>query len=346
MATKTNYRAWEIDPSQFPKNGKIKEQLLFLLKFAVLAPSGHNSQPWLFLVEGNKVNFLLEKSRSLEESDPSGRQLMISFGCAIENFIMAAHHFGFETNLSYLPANVKNDLIVSIVCNQTSLPPNDGLVERMVQRHTDRGPYKSLPLNKEFSDNALRLSTDDLKLFIIDDENKKEKLVPIVSEAQVKIMDSNAFRNELSGFVKSSYTSSKTGIPGFALGLPAPVSLLASWMVKKMNLARKSQKQDDATLRKTPAYMVIATTRDEKLPWIKSGQFFEHVWLMACKYEMVCSPMAAIIQDKACRNNLQQLLNTDLFPQVFFRIGYPEKESRATPRYMVEDLLVSSEQAN
>ncbi|MEO8147121.1 MAG: hypothetical protein ABI723_05755 [Bacteroidia bacterium] len=340
MSTKLNYRAWDIDISQFPENGNINDQLLFLLKFVMLAPSGHNSQPWLLSVKENSVDFSLEKSRSLEESDPTGRQLMISFGCALENFLIAAKHFGFDTEVTYSPKDSVSNIIVSVICNRINSTDNDNLVEAVLQRHTDRGAYKDLSIDPVFVNEVLNLSSDELKFFIVSDHQQKEKLVSIVSEAQVKIMDSDAFRNELSGFVKSSYTDSKNGIPGFALGLPAPVSLLAPWLVKKMNLARKTQKQDDATLRKTPAYMIIAGKNDDKFSWLKAGQFFEHAWLMACKDKMVCSPMAAVIQDKTCRKNLQQLLNTDLLPHVFFRIGFPEKESRPTPRYLVEDLLL------
>jgi nitroreductase len=35
----------------FPIAGTPAEQLRFLLHYAVLAPSGHNSQPWLFKID-------------------------------------------------------------------------------------------------------------------------------------------------------------------------------------------------------------------------------------------------------------------------------------------------------
>ncbi|MBI3589397.1 MAG: hypothetical protein HY093_03230 [Candidatus Liptonbacteria bacterium] len=42
---KENYAPWEIDVEAFPKKGSLDDQLKFLLGFAILAPSTHNSQP-------------------------------------------------------------------------------------------------------------------------------------------------------------------------------------------------------------------------------------------------------------------------------------------------------------
>ena len=39
---------WAIDESRFPGNGPYREQIRFLLRYAVLAPSIYNTQPWLF----------------------------------------------------------------------------------------------------------------------------------------------------------------------------------------------------------------------------------------------------------------------------------------------------------
>jgi nitroreductase len=41
-------QAWNIAENQFPKEGTRNEQLKFLLNYAILAPSSHNTQPWLF----------------------------------------------------------------------------------------------------------------------------------------------------------------------------------------------------------------------------------------------------------------------------------------------------------
>jgi nitroreductase len=46
---------WDVREADFPRTGLPAEQLRFLLHYAVLAPSGHNTQPWLFKIDGDTV---------------------------------------------------------------------------------------------------------------------------------------------------------------------------------------------------------------------------------------------------------------------------------------------------
>lgn len=58
---KDNYKAWEVREIDFPSSGTIEEQIRFLLNYGVLAPSIHNTQPWIFEIKNNE----LTKSRVL-----------------------------------------------------------------------------------------------------------------------------------------------------------------------------------------------------------------------------------------------------------------------------------------
>jgi len=44
------YCLWEIPEREFPVRESAAEKMRFAVRYAVLAPSGHNSQPWLFRV--------------------------------------------------------------------------------------------------------------------------------------------------------------------------------------------------------------------------------------------------------------------------------------------------------
>ena len=52
---------WAIREDDFPDGGTPDEQLTYLLRYAILAPSGHNSQPWLFLVRGDEIRVFSER---------------------------------------------------------------------------------------------------------------------------------------------------------------------------------------------------------------------------------------------------------------------------------------------
>ena len=70
--------AWTIDPIAFPGSGTAREKLAFLARYAVLAPSGHVTQPWRFVVADNHVDVVADLSRALRVVDPHYRDVTMS----------------------------------------------------------------------------------------------------------------------------------------------------------------------------------------------------------------------------------------------------------------------------
>ena len=69
---------WTIDPAAFPDQGSAREKLAFLVGYAVLAPSGHNTQPWHFVLSDDHIDIVADMSRALKTVDPLDRELTIS----------------------------------------------------------------------------------------------------------------------------------------------------------------------------------------------------------------------------------------------------------------------------
>ncbi len=83
MQTTINRAAWDVAESDYPRTGSPADKLRFMLRYAVLAPSNHNTQPWLFRVRGSSVELYADRARALRVTDPDDRQLLISCGCAL-----------------------------------------------------------------------------------------------------------------------------------------------------------------------------------------------------------------------------------------------------------------------
>jgi nitroreductase len=54
--TAKNFEAWEVKESGFPSEGTTGEHLKFLLRYAILAPSGPNTQPWKFAIKDSTIS--------------------------------------------------------------------------------------------------------------------------------------------------------------------------------------------------------------------------------------------------------------------------------------------------
>ena len=63
--------AWNVREEDFPVNGDLCDQIKGLLKYAVLAPSGPNTQPWKLAIDGNEVSVIADFDRALPNVDPS-----------------------------------------------------------------------------------------------------------------------------------------------------------------------------------------------------------------------------------------------------------------------------------
>ena len=98
-----NLDAWEVREEDFPAEGDLRDQIKALLGYAVLSPSGPNTQPWKFSLEGDEISIIADFSRSLPAVDPTDRTLYISHGCVLANILLAAEHFGLGYDVTYLP---------------------------------------------------------------------------------------------------------------------------------------------------------------------------------------------------------------------------------------------------
>ena len=76
---------WQLEESDFYELESDREQIEFLLRYAVLAPSSHNTQPWMFGIVEDGVRVFADYSRRLMVSDPDDRELLMSVGAAITN---------------------------------------------------------------------------------------------------------------------------------------------------------------------------------------------------------------------------------------------------------------------
>jgi hypothetical protein len=111
------FQAWNVSESQFPKDGTKTKQLKFLLNYAILAPSSHNTQPWLFKITGdNTVELYADRTRALALVDPTDRALTISCGAALSHLQIAIRHFGYAYKVEPFPDSNNNKSSITSHC--------------------------------------------------------------------------------------------------------------------------------------------------------------------------------------------------------------------------------------
>ncbi len=140
-----------IHQADFPRGGTTQEQLHFLLGYAILAPSSHNTQPWLFEIEGNEVLLRADRTCAMTALDPDGRELVISCGAALQHLVLAIHAFGYAAIVQVLHDPNEPDLLARVrLSSPRETTPGDELLFRFIQeRHTHRGHFAARELPPE-----------------------------------------------------------------------------------------------------------------------------------------------------------------------------------------------------
>jgi hypothetical protein len=76
-----------------------------LIRYATLAASGHNTQPWRFRIGEGRIDILPDFSRRTPVVDPDDHHLFVSLGCAAETLALAAGASGRPGELRFEPAD-------------------------------------------------------------------------------------------------------------------------------------------------------------------------------------------------------------------------------------------------
>jgi nitroreductase len=72
-----------------------------IVRYATLAPSGHNTQCWRFRIRNRSLVILPDLSRRTPVVDPDEHHLCVSLACATENLVQAARALGFAAVAEY-----------------------------------------------------------------------------------------------------------------------------------------------------------------------------------------------------------------------------------------------------
>jgi nitroreductase len=326
---------WEICEQDFPGAAPIELQLRFLLRYAILAPSTRNTQPWRFAVEANTVQLFADTERGQPVSDPDERELYISLGCTLENLLVAAEHFGFRHEVTYFPEPGNAELAASVAFapGGTPSPSRAGItLDTIVRRHNDNGVYRSVPLPEEVHRRLQACRTEpELRLDLTDDRLFRRWVEQFTLEADHLEFADPTFREELGYWIGQG-----------VFGMPKVLSRLGSLAVSRLDLGDPVAKQDQKIVESAALLGLISATSDTHLAHVRTGQLFERIWLTATAMAVSVHPMSQTMRHPELRTAMAELIPAPgWMPQHLFRVGYSFREGepyRHTPRRPLGDV--------
>lgn len=258
--------AWSVSESDFPgKTSGMVKKMKFLLRYAILAPCGHNTQPWLFKIVGNDtIELYADRSRTLPVVDPDDREVTISGGTVLYYLRLAANHFGLTETVELLPDDKNNrDLLARISFkeegdNEITLKQNQQNVssfEALTKRRSNRSPFE----NKKLPDDLLVSLKDIARAYstwfdIIDDELHKNGLADLISQGDKIQLSDKKFRRQLAAWIHPNRSHTRDGMPGYAHGIPDIASYVGPLLIRTFDMGEGQAAKDRQLAIGSPAY--------------------------------------------------------------------------------------------
>ncbi len=301
----------------------------FLLKYAILAPSCLNIQPWRFELDDSCIRIAVDKGRWRKIADRDQRELYISAGCALENLLIAAEYFGYDYQTSYCG----DELAAAVKLYPGGKPSSfrgPDLFDSIPKRCTNRKIYENKPLSPEelkcLQDVCIE---DSLMLHLTARADTKIKACELIKRAYRIQLSNMDYRKELGywlgqGLFADSWTKSK----------------IAQMAAMNISISKSQAEKISELTRSAPAFGIICSKEDDRFAQIAAGQVLERVWLQAAALGIGLHPVSQILEVPELKEEMSGLLPIpDACPQIAFGLGYADCKAKHLPRRPMSEFV-------
>jgi nitroreductase len=328
---------------EFPITGTAADKLRAAVRFAVRAPSSHNSQPWRFVLADGALELRADRSRALPVVDPDDRELVISCGSALFHLGLALRHFGSTPHVERLPSVRDPDLLarVEVTGAWERTAEDEALFHAIPQRHTNRQPFEDRHLPEGLGQ-ALEAAAQasGAWLHVFRTPEARSAIASLVAEADRIQMADKRFRRELAAWLRPNWTERRDGMPGFTLGLGDVMAAAGPLIVRTFDVGKGRAAHDEELAEGSPILALLGTSRDTPYHWLEAGEALSHVLLRAQVDGVSASYLNQPIEIVELRPRLQRIAGRPGYPQMLLRLGIG-REVSGTPRRPVSEVLTS-----
>lgn len=326
---------------EFPLTGTAAEKLRAAVRYAVRAPSSHNSQPWQFRIRNADLELRADRSRGLPVVDPDDRELMISCGSALFILRLALRHFGSTPLVERLPDAADPDLLARVRISEAweRTAADEALFHAIAARHTNRLPCVDRALPEHLPD-ALEAAAreEGAWLHVFRTAAARSAVADLIAEGDRSQMADKRFRRELAAWLRPNRSTRPDGLPGYSMGLGDVMSAAGPLVVRTFDVGRGVAARDRDLATGSPMLALLGTRRDTPGDWLAAGEGVAHVLLRAQVDGVSASFLNQPIEVPELRPRLQCVAGRDGFPQLLLRLGFAPPVP-ATPRRPVSEVL-------
>ncbi len=313
-----------------------------ILYLASMAPSGHNTQPWLVkYVEPYHWVIGNDKSKWLPAVDPLQRETLLSIGTFIQNLEYAANHYGYYCQWNLLATNNQDEDVIKVVLKKTEYK-SAFEISQIKLRRTVRSGYAAAILKKEDLQYIAGGDTEYLHYF---PNTAKEHRWLNEQTIEANRMQSyrDAAQNELADWIRFSSKDAEKYCDGLTAA-SMEINGLPGWVVRnfygkasvmKTNFRETSIDTAKKQVAQSGGWLIITSKGNTVMELLEAGKQMQRLFLNVRNRGIGIHPMTQILEEPTTNEAVNKAIGIAEPIQFLLRTGYvnnyPEPVSLRRP---------------
>ena len=269
---------WRHSARSLPDNAALLKEMV---RYATLAPSGHNTQCWRFRIESRAIAILPDLSRRTPVVDPDDHHLYVSLGCAAENLVLASRAYGFMCNSEFSTTSGE-EIRIALERSRADESP---LFQAIPYRQCTRANFDGKALESE----ELRLleaagTGSGVNVVLLTERDAIELVLEYVIQGNTMQVNNPAFVSELESWIRFSdgeALRAGDGLTARVTGSPSVPRWLGKTLFRAFFRAKAENDKYAHQIRSSAGIAIFVSDVSDKIHWIEVGRCYERFALQA-----------------------------------------------------------------
>jgi nitroreductase len=332
-------------------------QLERVVRYAAMAPSVHNTQPWRFVRRGDRIELRADLERHLTATDPDGRQLLMSCGAALLGARLALRSLGHQERVELLPDDDDPVLVARLSLDRPARfsARDQHLLEALPHRRTARSGFQSRPVEPALRTELQRTAAQEgARLLLLEHPGHRRAVANLVAAAERAQQAHPNVRQEMLAWTPGPDEGRSDGIPVWAYPARQEVPGAHGLSQRDFDAGRAQGRLESSPQAQAPLAAVLLTPSDTRRDQVRGGSALHAVLLLAAAAGVSASLHSQVVGLAGLRSLLADEVGSSAVgteepvgleqPQMLLQLGYA-LDAPATPRRSPAEVIDPPEPA-
>lgn len=285
-----------------------------LMRAAIQAPSGDNTQPWRFVVDSplRRIAVHLDESRDPSPMNTGQRMARLAIGAAVENMLQAAKSLGWTVQLEE-PCNGASASLRIVDCPKN----NRDILPAIARRGTNRREYDGRPLSEDLKADLASAIGDvpGINSIWIHERERVLALADLVGRADSLMLSVPSMRGAFLNNVRFDVSWDSVVDEGLSLGsleIPATdrlalrvIRYLPDWLLRLGGAASKFAAAGRRLVASSAGALIITESTGTEQSELQAGRTVQRAWLALADRGVAVQPIMslAVLEGVVCRGS-------------------------------------------